>query len=107
MAGEECVGHDSSTTGWTVQEAIFDPNGDDMPDLNPQPLPPRDAIRVHMPPELLYDLEAFQRVQASVLDRLGCGGCTSGHQFLFQAFEEFVVNKAGEVRPMAGGEVVG
>ncbi len=78
-----------------------------MPSLSPQPLPPGRTITVRMQPELMYDLEAFQRVQASVLDRLGCGGCTSGHQFLFQAFEEFVVNEAGEVLPMAGGKVVG
>lgn len=52
-----------------------------MADLNPQPLPPRQvAVTVHVPPEILGNLESFQKVQASVFGRFGCPGCNSGIQ---------------------------
>ena len=46
-------------------------------DLNPQPLPPR-ATTIYAAREVMYDLDKFQRALASVLDRAGHGGCTSG-----------------------------
>jgi hypothetical protein len=73
-----------------------------MAELNPQPLPPR-SITVHVPPSVLYDIEAFQKVQRSVLGRAGCPGCTSGGHFIWQAYEEFVVTPSLEVRPLMGG----
>jgi hypothetical protein len=76
-----------------------------MSELNPQPLPPR-AQTVHAPASVLYDLEAFQRVQASLLTKAGHPGCTSGMQFWWLAYEEWAVNPAGEVNPVvAGGEL--
>jgi hypothetical protein len=76
-----------------------------MADLNPQPLPPREQL-VHLPAEILYDLEAFQRVQASLLAKAGHQGCTSGLQFRWLAYEEWVVDPAGQVRPVvAGGQM--
>jgi hypothetical protein len=38
-----------------------------------------------------------------VLKRVGCPGCTSGVHLFWQAFSEFTVNEAGEVRPVASG----
>ena len=72
-----------------------------MADLNPQPLPPR-SIKVHLPPNLLYDLDSFQKVQRSVLNQVGCPGCTSGIQIHWQIFEQFVVNDVGDIHPIAG-----
>jgi hypothetical protein len=72
-------------------------------ELNPQPLPPLRRNQVHLPAEILYDLEAFQRVQASVLAKAGHPGCTSGMQFLWQAYEEWAVNPSGEVSPVVAG----
>ena len=63
-----------------------------MSELNPQPLPPRGRVTVHVPTKVLYDLEAMQRITASVLDRLGCQGCHSGRILEFQEIEQFVVN---------------
>jgi len=75
-----------------------------MAALNPQPLPPLEhPIQVHAPAEILFDLEAFQRVQASVLAKAGHPGCTSGMQFLWQAYEEFAVDPSGEVQPVLPG----
>lgn len=72
-----------------------------MAELNPQPLPPGREIRVLAPEAVLYDLDAFQRALRSVLGHTGCQACTSGINFRWQVFEEFVVNQAGEARPTA------
>jgi hypothetical protein len=64
-----------------------------MAELNPQPLPPRaGVVRVNVPMSVAYDLEKMQRVTASVLDKLGCGGCHSGRILDFVHIDEFVVN---------------
>jgi hypothetical protein len=77
-----------------------------MSELNPQPLPPR-AVQVAVPGDILGDLERFQKVQASLLARLGCAGCTSGKQIIWQDYENWVVDVEGSVRPVAVGEVLG
>ena len=46
-----------------------------MAELNPQPLPPGEIVRVFVPARVTYNLESMQKVTASVLDRLGCGQC--------------------------------
>ncbi len=65
----------------TAADATAKDHGKDknMSELNPQPLPPREvAVTVHLPGAVLGDLESFQKVQASIFDRFGCGGCNSG-----------------------------
>ncbi|MGB8858965.1 MAG: hypothetical protein WCC60_06905 [Ilumatobacteraceae bacterium] len=57
-------------------------------------------VRVHISPKVLSDLDAFQTVQRSILDRLGCGGCTSGFDINWLLHPDFVVNPAGEIRQM-------
>jgi hypothetical protein len=71
-----------------------------MSDLNPQPLPPR-AIGVSVPHEILHDLDRFQKVQASILGRVGCPHCTSGYQFDWHIYENWAVDQAGRVHPEA------
>lgn len=72
-----------------------------MADLNPQPLPPREvAVTVHVPTAILADLGAFQKVQASIFDRFGCGGCNSGVIIDFKHLTEFFVTPDLEVRPV-------
>jgi hypothetical protein len=89
------------------QGAIFDreSKGIDMADveLNPQPLPPGRAIRVHVPASVMFDLEAFQRAQASVLKQVGHPGCTSGVNLFWQTYSEYAVDPSGEARPVSGG----
>ena len=65
--------------------------------INPQPFPPRE-IAVHVPIEVLHDLERLQKVQSSVLGKLGCQACCSGFDIRWQAFDEFVVTSDLEVR---------
>ncbi len=73
-----------------------------MSELNPQPLPPAEvAVTVHLPGDILGDLESFQKVQASIFDRFGCGGCNSGILIDWKRFEEFVVTPGLEIQPVA------
>jgi len=73
-----------------------------MSELNPQPLPPREVnVTVHIPGDILGNLESFQKVQASVFDRFGCGGCNSGIVIDWKRFEEFVVTPDLQVQPVA------
>jgi hypothetical protein len=76
-----------------------------MSGLNPQPLPPR--VQVAVPNEILFDLERFQKVQASILGRAGHPGCTSGLQIDWHNYENWVVDLEGAVRPAIPGAVVG
>ena len=72
-----------------------------MGELNPQPLPPREvAVTVHIPTEILGNLESFQKVQASIFDRFGCGGCNSGILIDWKRFEEFYVTPELEIQPV-------
>ena len=75
-----------------------------MADLNPQPLPPREVeITVHVPTEILANIDAFQKVQASIFDRFGCGECNSGVIIDFKHLKEFVVTPDLEVHPVLPG----
>jgi hypothetical protein len=50
------------------------------------------VVNVSVSPETLYNLDAMQQIQKSILGRLGCPGCCSGRQILFQQEEgEFSV----------------
>jgi hypothetical protein len=80
--------------------------GDDMTELNPQPLPPR-AIRVTLPNEIFHDLDRFQKVQASVLAQAGCPTCTSGLQINWHNFEDWVVDLDGAVSPVLTNGALG
>lgn len=72
-------------------------------ELNPQPLPPGRTIRVSVPASVMFDLEKFQRAQASVLAQVGCPYCTSGVNIFWQTYSEYVVDPSGEARPVFGG----
>jgi hypothetical protein len=72
-----------------------------MTELNPQPLPPREvSVTVHVPDDILGNLETFQKVQASVFDRFGCGSCNSGIVIDWRRFQEFVVTPDLEIQPV-------
>jgi hypothetical protein len=73
-----------------------------MADLNPQPLPPRQiGVTVHVPPEILSNLDSFQKVQASVFGRFGCPECNSGIQIDWRQIAEFVVTPELDLKPVA------
>lgn len=75
-------------------------------ELNPQPLPPieRNRIRIYVTPDVTYDLKKMQKVTATILGRLGCGGCHSGRILEFLDIQEFVINpKSLEPQEIPGG----
>lgn len=79
-----------------------------MSELNPQPLPPREvAVTVHVPGEVLGNLESFQKVQAGIFDRFGCGECNSGIMIDWRRFEEFYVTPDLRVEPVAPARQLG
>lgn len=79
-----------------------------MAELNPQPLPPREIVRVYVSSDLTYNLEKMQKITAEVLGRLGCGGCHSGRILDFVHLDEFVVDaKTLKVNPVLPGRTFG
>lgn len=64
-----------------------------MPDLNPQPLPPHgERVRIYISSDTAFDLKKMNKVTASVLGKLGCGGCHSGRILDYVTLHDFVVN---------------
>ncbi len=54
--------------------------------------PRAQSIRITVPAKAAYDLKAFQKVLASLAERLGCRPCLSGADCFFQFERDFVVN---------------
>ncbi len=50
-------------------------------------------VRVTIPAQFAYDLGAMQKITASVLDRLGCSACHSGHDIRFDIERRFIVDE--------------
>ncbi|HXM42275.1 MAG TPA: hypothetical protein VN924_13565 [Bryobacteraceae bacterium] len=55
---------------------------------------PSGIINVHVSAETLYNLEALQRITATIIGRTGCNTCHSGRQILYQQEEnEFTLGE--------------
>jgi hypothetical protein len=64
-----------------------------MPELNPQPLPPvSERVRVYVPHDAAYNLDKMHKITATVLGKLGCGGCHSGRILDFVTLNEFIIH---------------
>ncbi|MBI4997462.1 MAG: hypothetical protein HZC22_11310 [Rhodocyclales bacterium] len=50
------------------------------------------VVRVTIPASAAYDLKQMQKITASILDRLGCSNCHSGHDIRFDLEREFIVD---------------
>jgi hypothetical protein len=70
------------------------------PELNPQPLPPRD-VRITIPAAVAYNLDAFQKSIASLVERLGCRPCFSGADCTFLHERDWVINEKLETHVLA------
>jgi hypothetical protein len=51
------------------------------------------TVHVSLPADVAFNFEKFQRVQKDILGRLGCGGCTSGHDIRWEVFRDFHVDE--------------
>ncbi len=48
---------------------------------------PGGVVTAHVSADTLYNLEALQKIQASILGKTGCRACCSGIQIIFQQEE--------------------
>jgi len=77
-----------------------------MPELNPQPLPPRESVRIYITRDVAFDLQKMTRVTANVLNKIGCGGCHSGRFLEFHMIEDFMINpKSLEPQEVVGAHM--
>jgi hypothetical protein len=60
-------------------------------------------VNVHVPLEISGDLKKMQQVTASILKRLGCAECHSGHLLNFIELRDFIVNpKTLDIKELGG-----
>ena len=65
---------------------------------------PERAVRVSLPAKVAFNLQSFQKVQASILDRLGCPACCSGWDIRFDIVRSFSVNDKLKINEIAAVE---
>lgn len=76
-----------------------------QPKIGSWPTPER-TVKVSLPPSVAYNLDAFQKVQASILGRLGCDACTSGWDIRFDVIREYVIDQRLNVKEVIPAGVV-
>lgn len=54
-------------------------------------------VIVRVPAKHLFELKSIRQITESVLERLGCPNCHSGHDIRFLAIDDFIVNDKLEV----------
>lgn len=67
---------------------------------------PERPVRVVIPAKLAYDLKGFQKIQASILDRLGCTACCSGWDIRWDISRSFRVDENLKIQEMVSGGVI-
>jgi hypothetical protein len=55
------------------------------------------TIIVDAPKEVVFDLDAVQKIQADILGQLGCRACCSGFDFHFPTELQFIVRRFDEL----------
>ncbi|MGE7959738.1 hypothetical protein ACQKQA_24770 [Pseudomonas sp. NPDC089530] len=71
--------------------------------LTPQPLPPKDRVRILITKDIAFDLDKMNRITANALKKFGCPGCHSGLTLEFHTMEDFIANpKTLEVEKISG-----
>lgn len=53
----------------------------------------QNTIQIKVPASVTYDLKKMNSIKESVLDRLGCPNCHSGHDLRFDIERQFVFNE--------------
>lgn len=56
------------------------------------------TVRVTIPASVAFDLDRFQEVQRSILDKLGCRACCSGWDIRFDLQRRFLVDEQAKIR---------
>jgi hypothetical protein len=68
---------------------------------------PSKTIRVQVPSSVAFDLTRLQKVQASILDKLGCAGCCSGFDIRYDIIRSFSVDEKLDVKQLADVAISG
>jgi len=63
-------------------------------------------IHVSIPAAVANDLKSFQKVQASILDRLGCMACCSGFDIRFDVIRSFSVDEKLNISERLGSDLI-
>ena len=63
-------------------------------------------VRVSLPGKVANDLKAFTKVQAAILDRLGCQACCSGWDIRWEITRNFGIDEKLNIRDMVSGGVI-
>jgi hypothetical protein len=66
--------------------------------LDPRALAGGRTVQVSLPASVAFDLDRFQEVQRSILDKLGCGACCSGWDIRFDLQRQFLVDEKLNIR---------
>ena len=66
--------------------------------IEPQAARPIGPVRITIPAAVAYDLGAFQKSIADLVERMGCRACFSGADCTFQLERDFVINEKLELR---------
>jgi hypothetical protein len=61
----------------------------------------RGPVRITMPAAVAYDLKAFQKSVAALVERLGCRTCFSGADCHFQTERDWVISEKQQLSPAA------
>jgi len=51
-------------------------------------------VRVSIPASVAADIGSYKKAVGSILDKLGCGGCCSGHDIFFELQREVVLSRS-------------
>lgn len=56
------------------------------------------TVQVSLPASVAFDIDRFQDIQRSILDKLGCGACCSGWDITFDLQRQVLVNEKLNIR---------
>lgn len=60
-------------------------------------------VHVSIPVSVAYDFDKFVKIQRSILERLGCSACTSGHDIRFDIHQNFAVDEKLNITEVVHG----
>ena len=78
---------------------------EDYVSIGTWPTPER-TVRVALPGKVAVSLRDFQKVQASILDRLGCPACCSGWDIRYDVITNFRVDEQLNVHDEVAGGII-
>ena len=63
------------------------------------------TITINAPRDVVFDLDAVQRIQKDILGRLGCQACCSGFDILFPDEAQYVLGRNDKLKQLSPAQV--